>query len=345
MKITPYSLITIAICLVLVIAFARNRKLTSSFSSPHDLNSEKIRKVDSSGNNLEVGHTATDSQSFITPRWAKLSPEQARIEIENARKNISDLEIRGITTSNILHRLSKDGYVDEAWQLIDSNYGLVREREIGRVIEGASIPIDRKIIFLSGLTDKHEIISGCRGIMDPLTTEQLLKLNLAELNLVDKSLESSIKNAMSEQYFQDMMFFLETKPIDYKDRVAELVQSGLNRAKTGSFGISQLREMLAEDPNGTSFTRWDQTKNLTAGAQDNEDIIELQRNVISGMILSDATTAMDQILLHTTSHPDSSFTSDAISSWYRQDSGGANAWIQEHIDNIPQKRKRSMDGH
>lgn len=271
----------------------------------------------------------------------KLNPEEARAAIDLARSQTIDLSLRAIKTSNILHCLAVDGYINEAWEMIDPSYGIAREKEISRILDVTEVPLEQRIQLLTKLSDARDKASACRGLIDSLTTSDLVEFNLSGFEIKDEGLKSQLFAALGEEYIQDMKFLLETKPADYEENVAEMVKSAAHRTVTGQIGINQFRELLEMDSTGTPFTRWEQISAMESDKQIPE-LDELRRSVIDGMITTDAGATMSELAIYATTHPNSSAISDGVMSWYRQDSKGANDWVVSHGSTLPPKQKDDM---
>ena len=339
MRAPTYLLVGITLIVALKIVLFQNQAPASVYGASRAPGNTESKGIDPRSNELTVRPIITVSQPSTSGERQKLTPEKAKEAIERARRDISNLSLRRITTSNALHNLCLAGYLDEAWGLVDPNYGTAREKEISRILDVDQIPLEHRIKLLSELTAERDIRAGCNGLMDFLTIRQLLDFDWPKFNISDEKIEKQVWDSLSAEYVQDMRFLLETKPEKYQNLVAEMVESGVELARVGRFGINQLIEMLAEDPAATSFPRWEKIQVVTAEGQENEEIKEFRRNVIEGMILADPEKAMLTLLDYSSSHPDSSAISDCVASWYRLDSGGANSWVAENNGKIPAEQK------
>lgn len=269
--------------------------------------------------------------SGVSEYISKFTPKYAASQLEKARKE-KDLSVRAIKTSTILANLSENGYFQEAWNLIDPNYGIGRLAEIERVLGAGAIPVQEKIRLLGELSNQEDVAAGCSGFVGGFSTDELMRFEMNGLGVKTDLVRKGIARATAGKFIQEVNFYQTTKPPGYQETSSNLILRSIELANLGQIDVLRLKDIFTEQ-DASAFTRWSQIANLNVESKKGQ-VNDLRRHLIDGMILEDSAAAMKLVTALGT--PDqANLISHTLRSWYRLDSGGANSWVGSNIQILP----------
>lgn len=243
--------------------------------------------------------------------------------------------MKRIRCGNILFQLVQAGYLQEAWDLADATPGALRDHELTRIMEADKVPAETRLSLINGLTDERDQKSALNGFCDSMGIEDILAMkgSFPEM-LTDPQLQKKFAVSCTRRISGTLEFLRDTQPEGYKEKSQALVRRVAEMAGQGNIPVTELRKVLAQDEDGSSFAKWNLISGISLPETD-PAVGEMRRSVISSMILADTGKAMEVLGQQT----DSTALADGLDFWYQQDPGGANRWLQGTGINLPPARR------
>jgi hypothetical protein len=254
--------------------------------------------MDQSGNDLinagQVQSSARKPGLIPTPSPPEepLNPYQAEEMLRAARLNQPDIDQRSGLAADIIKRLCLGGFTQEAWRLIESDPGQVRDFQLTAFFENAQINTvdafarmqecrfnsDIQIAFSCYLS-RFELAEINVLLQDPRYQEIFKELrDRSYPNLISNSLSMAFQNKIIDAPYLDQMDLLKQATKSHSDGM-------LN--DSGFAGVLKLARQISSEE------RWDVMNILNSN---DRHVRVLRDQIIADMIRRDAVAALDLVI-------------------------------------------------
>lgn len=304
-----------------------------------DPSSQEIPEVtetyDSGSNGLQVP-MFTNQTAISGDSKDSITPDEAKTLLADAKSLANAME-RSARCIKVIERLCLAGYVDEAWAMIDENPGQVRSSELAKFFKCAGLSSLQLAEKVGNLPYKGEAASALRGYFSSLNSEQtagLLQESTfkALISKLDDATPGILKKTLAATLMGRVAF--PGEPADKKQAVEEAI----NYHSRGIIDDEGFAQVLKRDTSKDSFEKWSLVADAAVAPHPRSQAGELRKEIIEGMIGSDAPKALAQIALV----PEEKGTGDlqiAIKKWGIVDSVAANSWFQANKTQLSDKQR------
>ena len=260
---------------------------------------------------------------------AAITPEVARNLLERSKVEIKGIRDRARFSSSVMASLCKQGYSAEAWELIESNSGAVRELEIGTVFQYGKEPLSSLASKLETLVDPAERMQALRALISSRPTE-IANIDFNEITMTspqDKiAVVSGILSIISASNGPN------ATATDISNTQA-LLQKSVDLVRDRKLDVENLIKILNNDVTGDAFNQWSLMDGLKKGVEP-KDLDRLRATVVPNMIRTDADKSMNLICSDPTTKYSVPVISSAINSMYEYDPQQANVWVTTHLSSL-----------
>ncbi|RYD37272.1 MAG: hypothetical protein EOP87_03885 [Verrucomicrobiaceae bacterium] len=256
---------------------------------------------------------------------ATITPGDARNALQRLRQEEKNLETLAEKTRDIIARLCQAGYSREAWDLIDAETGMVRERSLKGFFHDATLPKEELMHLLDGL-EKKERAMGLSGYWDRLTPEEFARLNLSEFEI-----RSPDERAALRQTFEAMVAeaFDPDNPDIGKGVRQDLLNQAAEQVNSGVLVYGDVGKMLQQDPSKDGFAYWDALSRVEPELRKGQDTLKgTDAQVIRAMTIQDPERTLDMTLVMGTPARGKGYV--ALEKWLTMDFRSAEAWYQRN---------------
>lgn len=332
--------LTIACVVVwLVDPFTIDMKSGSESSPPHSAKKEmRANAADTRASNsaiigMELGDYP-EINSSLTPELAK------KLKAEFFLRE-SDIGKRCLFSSMLISQLCENGFTEEAWDMIDREYGDVRGGELGTFFNKANLPLNvllNKIPALDVHGDKSTAFSAILTRYDLKDLEKLLSspemVSFMNQNMKDKfglqvsgSVSVSIQLAIHEKSGEEFKNILE-------------IASRFN--SSGLLDANDLMLILSKsDRIQNAFEKWDIVEMVQPVSRYEPDTRRQRDDLIYTMVRSNSSLAMNQIL-ESGGVQKTNDIHAAIRAWTAMDSKGASDWFRANRANLSSENSNKI---
>jgi hypothetical protein len=272
----------------------------------------------------------------LLSRQGLLQPDEARALLRRVETELTSLTDRSIMSAKILHSLCLSGHSDQAWEMLDPGFGLIRDRQISMIMSCRDLPVSQRLEMLRSLEINDDKMNGVRGIFSSSSPEDLLNLDYESI----RTLVDSPQTIVGPSIARSLNMMYDTEYSGGKAISDSLLQKSIQLLESGLIDSHQLTEIFNSDSFSSPFQHW----NLLDALGDRDGLLETRKSVTSDMIREDPHRAMQFLMLNHTSNTQPSMAVEAIASWLDQDSRKANEWIVENLSSIPPQQKDDLVG-
>lgn len=275
------------------------------------------------------------------PEWVKtssmLNPEKARELLEQNALNITDVEQRAEKAWHIISQLCRNGYTNDAWNLIEATDGAVRQKSIGGFFRDADLPDDELISMLDTLKTADRS-SGLYNYWSRLTPEEFAALDMKRFPL-----KSGFENGAFERLIGDLLneCFNPENPHAGSSARAGVLTNVVAQTNAGMVSYWQVANLLKKDPSRDGFLYWEATKNVSEQARAGQRSFDgTDSQIIRVMTAQDPerTLAMSS----TPGTREHAYFHIAMMEWLNKDFKSGEAWYEKNVSNmIPEDVDRS----
>lgn len=272
---------------------------------------------------------------------ATLSPEQARKMLDQDKLEITNLDLRAERAWNIINQLCRNGHSREAWNLIETAPGAVRENGLGGFFRDADLPAAELISMMITL-ENRERSSAYYNYWNRFTPEEFAKLDLSRFPMRN-AIESDALRRSMEEMLGDV--FNPNNPDASKWVRHDLIDKALQQANQGTMDYNSISGLLEKDPSKDGFTYWEVLKGATPEIRANEllgtrNFDGTDSKVIRAMTIQDPARTMELTL--TPGSHEANYIHIAMRQWLEKDFGNAQAWVDQHYANFtPDQQERT----
>jgi len=268
-----------------------------------------------------------------------LTPEQAKLEIEKILATTPDITKRSAACADIISALCKNGFTEEAWNLIDKGYGAVRDSQLAAFFSAGEL---ERPALLSKMEElKGEEITpamlgymyGLKGgeLMSALTLPEFKKF-AAELRAKKMltSLDAAISVSLSGQFREGD----QTGNLAILEDAAFMRESGLVSATTMLY-------LITKADTGDSFKNWDYITKIDQKEQENPRAQKMRVQVVSDLVHQDASKALG-LLVDVPGKQGIADLSNALEAWTNIDATGASKWVFDNQGSLSEDKQMAI---
>lgn len=227
------------------------------------------------------------------PQKPALTPDAARLELEDA-KRITDIHRRASACRKIISSLCESGHPDEAWTLIETNAGMVRDNEIFAFFRSARLTSEELSARMGQLLYQDECFGALGGYFSSLSLGEMTSLVTRD----PKALESlpgmhplGLKNTVAG----DLMNKLSAADAGKNDPF-KVVGAAVDFHRSGLITDYGLASILKIDPTRDAFQKYQALSAAVENTAPGIEAAEVRKNFIRDMIYEDAVRGMEAVL-------------------------------------------------
>lgn len=256
---------------------------------------------------------------------ATLTPAKAREMLERDRTDGLSPEARAERAWHIISQLCRNGYSKEAWDLVEKDPGVVREKALNGFFRDATLPKAELLALLDG-TEKKERAMGLSGYWDRFTPEEFVRLDLNEFPIRSPQERAALRQTLEAMAAQA---FDPANPDAGRVVRRELLDLAVVQANNGVLAYSDLGKMLLQDPSKDGFAYWDAVRNAAPEFRKEQDSYKgTDAQIIRAMTAQDPERMMEMTLVEGTYERGKSYI--ALEKWLSQDFRKAEQWYLGH---------------
>lgn len=269
-----------------------------------------------------------------------LTPEIAKSRIEEYFAKTPDLQERAKFACDMIRQLCENGFSEEAFQILDANYGLVRENEILTLFAAADLPnsellgrIDEvstykgdKRLAMKGYLNRFKLDELVRNVSDPEFQAMLSRGNKLSSYSLSAAVADALELAPSKSDGATKIQFLDTSK--------ELVEKGFLRP---SDFLAIANESVSEDP----FESWKLIQGVIPPGtliSNDDDGADLGESLIAKMVMSDGSKTLNNLL----KVEDYRSVNHAITQWTHSDPSGATKWYESNAGRLSPNQNNAV---
>ncbi len=325
------------VCLVAVGAWHLGRSSKADENPPADLRNAR-RSQDLPETGREVKFTA-DSVASRTTGAVRMTPEMARERLSEIMANTPDITKKSAACADVISELCRNGYTNEAWDLIDSGYGTVRDSQLAAFFSGADLDNQSLLFKIEGL-EKHEITLGMLGYLHRIKDDGMHdKLSSPEFQAFIDSLRA-----------KNMLTGVDTAlSVTLRTQLAEsdasanrsLLESASLMNSSGLIGTYSMMDLVYRADIGDAFEKWEFVERIDPAEQENRRAQNVRVRLISELVRQDAAKALGTIL-QTPGKQGFADLSNAMEEWMSIDADGASKWVLANRPGLHQGKQNAV---
>lgn len=290
----------------------------------------------------EAARSATDrpKSKRSASSGSDLTPELAKSKIDEYFSKTSDLGERVKFSCEILKQLCENGFSEEAFQLLDANYGLVRENEIltlfaladlsnsellGRIDEVSTFKGDKRLA-MKGYLNRFKLDELVKNVSDPEFQAMLSRGEKLSSYTLSSAVADSLELMPMKSRGATKAQFLETSK--------ELVEKGFLRPPDF---VAIADGSLSDDV----FESWKLIQGVIPSGtliSDDDDGDNLGESLITKMVMSDGSRTLDGLL----KAEDYRSVDHAITQWTHNDPSGATKWYESNAGRLSPNQNNAV---
>lgn len=289
---------------------------------------------------LSAGHMQNSSAKPKVENTSTLSPAK-RLAAFLASE--TDINVKGKFVRDLIQELCAAGKTDEAYNLIDKNFGQLRDDGLFAFFHHAKLD-DNQLLDLMKKENGTDLIPVVAGFFNRYNREQLVAILENEKF---KTLSTYIQKETPKSNLPALIAdaFASLAKGAAKEDILKNYNIMLDLVEKGTILPWNVYELLKHNKDLSPFEKWDLVKQLETSNHlfyyYNEQAPLMRRMQIDSIIRSDAVRAMGQILNN--QHPNQAVDiENAISSWSQIDAVGISQWYQNNQSKIPQPQRNMI---
>lgn len=247
--------------------------------------------------------------------------------LERDRLEEKNIEVRAEKAWRIISRLCQNGFTAEAWEMIESDPGEVRQKSLNGFFRDAAVPKAELLGMLDGL-EKKERAAGLSGYWDRFAPEEFVHLDMNDFPI--KSPEEKIA---LRQSFQAMIAqaFDPNHPDVGKAVRQELLNLAADQVNRSVFSYGDLGKMIQQDPSKDGFAYWEALVRVDPEMKKGQDSLKgTDAQVIRAMTTQDPERTLNMTLVEGSAARGKGYV--ALEKWLTQDYRRAEEWYQRNRD-------------
>lgn len=270
-----------------------------------------------------------------------LTPAQAKAMLERDKLEEKNIDARAERAWQIINQLCLNGHAREAWDLIETEPGGVREKGLGGFFRDADLPAGEMIAMMNELQNR-ERSSAYYNYWSRFTPEEFTKMDLSAFTMRNPIEFGAYRRAMEDMLTDS---YDEKNPEASKWVRHDLLAMALKQSIDGGMNYAEFKAFLAKDPSKDGFTYWEVLKGATPEIR--ADQLMGSRNydgtdsmVIRAMAIQDPTKTMEMTLIPGTH--EANYIHIAMGQWLEKDFGNAKTWVDgRYATFTPEQQERT----
>jgi hypothetical protein len=304
--------------------------------APPDRTKGESNRIARSKRQDQPGSDSLDS--YMESASRKMTPKIAREILARAKTEIQDPDHIAELYSNIISSLSSNGYVKEAWEMIDKQPGRARSSQLDDFFNNlACLP------YFNKLTNPYERSTVIGSLMNLLPAQRLSEFDFSQIAVQSEREKNTISSTFAgaasniSTCSEDNISIYDSR----RELTGQLLDVATALLRDGKINATQLGRITADDRMHDPFEDW-QSIGDPAKALSETQIEQLRSSVISDMIASDARRAMETILSNEKVRSSPLIVSRALESWFLADKASASTWVANELPNVADSYARDV---
>jgi hypothetical protein len=248
----------------------------------------------------KTSHPSSTTQESRTKRAtrasissAMLTPSQAREKMERARL-IPNISQRAKECRDIISLLCGSGYDTEAWEMMTTDPGKVRNSEIDAYFRSVDLTFEQFSLKLDELSHKGESLQALGGYLSSKNLDEALAL-IEKKSEAMKQLPGVFPNDLKIAITGFLLNKLTGAEGNKNDPV-KVVQLAVDLHNNQSLDDYGLAVVLQKDPTRDHFQKYQALAGAVANSGPDEQAATIRNELIRDMIFQNADQAMRSIL-------------------------------------------------
>lgn len=281
----------------------------------------------------ESSRDAVDHSKSKRPRSSDsdLTPELAKSKIEEYFAKTPDLRERSKFACDLIRQLCEKGFSEEAFQILDADFGLVRENElltlfasadlsnselIARIDEVSTYKGDKRLA-MKGYLNRFKLDELAKNVSDPEFQAMLSKGN----KLSSYSLSSAVADA------------LELAPMKSGATKTQFLETSKELVEKGFLRPADFLAIADESLSADASERWKLIQGVIPSGSliiDDDEGDDLGESLIAQMVTGDGPQALGNLL----KAGDYRSVDYAIGQWTHNDPSSATRWYESNVSQL-----------
>jgi hypothetical protein len=260
-------------------------------------------------------------------RGEPITPEEAKELLAKARAN-PDSRTRVGDCIQIIERMCRSGFVEEAWSMIYEDPSEVRSSELMKFFACTNLDVSQFIAKVEDLPYQGEARDALLGYLSGLDAQGASKLLNDELfrqfaGKVDKSSPGAIGRAIASNLMGKLAFpGGDSEKLQARDlAVTYFAEGWINE--------DEFVGVLRADSRSSGFEKWHLLGDVAKNSQGSEALGKLRRDVISEMVTVNAVETFEELIKVSGEQSSKDFM-DGVGRWAAIDSKAASQWFQSN---------------
>jgi hypothetical protein len=224
-------------------------------------------------------------------------------------------------------QLCLNGFTREAWALIESDPGIVREKALKGFFHEATLPETELISKLAAL-EKRERLMGLTGYWERMEPESFAHVDLGKF-----ALNGTEDRVALRQTFESMLSkaFDPSNPDLGKLVRQDLLKFAVDQANAGVLAVSDIGKILQKDPSKDGFAYWDAMDRIDPALRKNQDsLMGTDAVIIQAMTTQDPERTLNMTLVEGSPARGKGYV--ALEKWLNQDFRKAEEWYHRNAN-------------
>lgn len=328
-----------AVAVVLILIVFLNKK-----EKNHSLSQNSAGVVEKAKESPKTGRSEnfSDTKVVVSGTHSNKSsdPNSAKVLISDFFSKNNNIDERAEFCSDIIANLCKNGHWQEAWEMIDSNYGKVRLAELVAYFSNSQDTPEQFFDKIKHLDQKSDLPPSLVGISMRHGPAELLGLLTSDgfLSAVKDCDGNLMRRSVSDALSTSLQMSL------YKSTDAELKNVPSAAARLHSQGYLDLNSfmvVISNEKMGDAFEKWNAVKMIDPKSKWEGDAKSQRQDLINSMVIEDANKTISR-LLEDKDKLNYSDINTAISGWATMDSGGLSTWYESNQSRLDARQRDSV---
>ncbi len=258
---------------------------------------------------------------------ATLNPAKAKELLERYRDEEKNIEVRADKTAQIIAQLCRNGFTKEAWSLIESDPGVVREKSLSGFFREATLP-ENEMISRLGTLEKKERLMGLTGYWSRFEPETFARLDLGKFGLHTTEDRVALRQTLESMLAKA---FDPANPDIGKSIRQDLLRSAVYQANAGTLVVGDIGKILDRDPSKDGFAYWEALERIDPALRKGQDTLKgTDAVIIRAMVTQDPERTLNMTLVTGTPARGKGYV--ALEKWLTQDFNKASEWYHRNAD-------------
>lgn len=256
-----------------------------------------------------------------------LTPSAAREMLERDRLEEKNIEVRAEKAWRIINQLCQNGFSKEAWEMIEPDPGVVRQKSLNGFFRDSGMPKAELMGMLDGL-EKKDRAMGLSGYWDRFAPEEFVRLDMNDFEIRSPEEKAALRQSLEAMIAQA---FDRDNPEIGKGVRQELLNMAADQVNGGVFAYSDFGKMIQQDPSKDGFAYWDAMARVDPDLRKGQDTLKgADAQVIRAMTTQDPERTLNMTLVDGSVARGKGYV--ALEKWLTQDYRKAEEWYQRNRD-------------